>query len=383
MKIALCLEYPIALHGGVSVLVETLAQEFTARGHEIVLVSPDAPDDLENFNSHNQIRQHIQIVSGKFSIAGAKKLARQIANANIDVAHFHFGGVFGWGNRFPFHCPMTHLAALGVPCFSTVHLVVELTEGYCGPQKPFWFKSLMLPLGWSGKMQQLFHAHREIAVSQHDFKKLCRWYWPLKNRFTQIYHSRLHNEPLAQNLSREKIILNVGHIAWRKGQMVLAQAFAKIAPHHPEWNLQLAGYDADDISARQIRSLIAEQKLENRIFLLGDRPDALDLIKRAAIYVQPSFWEALGLALQEAMFVGCACIGSRAGGIPDLISENENGLLFEPGNIAQLADALEKLIGDETRRAQLGRAAANSIRERGMTAGQMAENYLRLYESSR
>ena len=66
-----------------------------------------------------------------------------------------------------------------------------------------------------------------------------------------------------------------------------------------------------------------------------------DLMSRAAIYVQPSFWEALGLALQEAMFAGCACVGSRAGGIPELIEENKTGLLFEPGNVAQLAAALE------------------------------------------
>jgi len=106
-------------------------------------------------------------------------------------------------------------------------------------------------------------------------------------------------------------------------------------------------------------------------------------MSRAAIYVQPSFWEALGLALQEAMFAGCACVGSRAGGIPELIEENKTGLLFEPGNVAQLAAALETLIADEARRENLGRAAAASIQERGMTAEQMVENHLRLYESIR
>jgi len=104
-------------------------------------------------------------------------------------------------------------------------------------------------------------------------------------------------------------------------------------------------------------------------------------MRRAAIYVQPSFWEALGLALQEAMFCGCACIGSRAGGIPELIRENETGLLFEPGNSAQLAGALEQLIANEKRREQLGLAAARSILELGMTAKAMAQRLLELYES--
>ena len=58
-------------------------------------------------------------------------------------------------------------------------------------------------------------------------------------------------------------------------------------------------------------------------------PAEVDLMQRAAIYVQPSFWEALGLALQEAMLAGCACIGSRAGGIPELVQHEQNGLLFD------------------------------------------------------
>jgi glycosyltransferase involved in cell wall biosynthesis len=186
-----------------------------------------------------------------------------------------------------------------------------------------------------------------------------------------------------QTPKRGPVILNAGHIAWRKGQVVLAEAFAQIAPRHPGWILQLAGFDSDGVSAQQIRRLTKERGLEGRIFLLGERTDTFDLMSGAAIYVQPSFWEALGLALQEAMFAGCACVGSRAGGIPELIQENKTGLLFEPGNVAQLAASLESLIADEARRENFGRAAAASIQERGMTAEQMVENHLRLYESIR
>ena len=219
--------------------------------------------------------------------------------------------------------------------------MVNIFAGYCGPQKPAWFKLLLLPLAWIGKMQQLWHTRREIAVSQHDFRKLRRWYWPLRNRFTQIYHSRLSGKPPDPIGDRKPIILNVGHIAWRKGQMVLAEAFARIAQRKPEWVLQLAGSYAEESSVSDIRQLIERHHLQDRILLLGERTDAFELMQAAAIYVQPSFWEALGLALQDAMFSGCACIGSRAGGIPELIRHEKNGLLFDPGNIDQLTNALE------------------------------------------
>jgi glycosyltransferase involved in cell wall biosynthesis len=384
MKIALCLEYPIALRGGVGVLVETLLAEFVRRGHQVVLVSDDDSETLRNTEAGKLIAGHFQWNPRKISRASSKNLARQLAMERVDAAHFHSGGNYGWGNRFPFGCPIYFLNRFGVPCVSTVHLFVGIFDGYCGRQKPFWFKLLMLPLAWCGKMQQLQHTRREIAVSLHDFKKLRRLYFPFRKKFTQIYHSRLRDDTAHfKNSKRGPVILNVGHLAWRKGQFVLAEAFAQIAPRHPEWTLQLAGDEGEMFEAEKIRQFTKEQRLEGRIQLLGERADAADLMRRAAIYVQPSFWEALGLALQEAMFCGCACVGSRAGGIPELIHENQTGLLFEAGNVGQLTRALEELIGDETRRNTLGRAAAASIRERGMTAGQMTENYLHLYESIR
>ena len=64
---------------------------------------------------------------------------------------------------------------------------------------------------------------------------------------------------------RAPIILNVGHVAWRKGQGVLTEAFAKIAINHPGWQLQLAGYDADGSTVRHISQIIKEHRLEDRI----------------------------------------------------------------------------------------------------------------------
>jgi glycosyltransferase involved in cell wall biosynthesis len=382
MKIALCLEYPLAVRGGVSVLVETLFKELASRRHEIVLVSPDSSDALQAAESGRWICEHVFWNPGSNSRANARNLATQIVKTGVQLAHFHFGGNYGWGNRLPGCCPITQLAELGVPCISTVHLVVDMLNGYCGPQRSMLFKLAMLPLAWLGKMQQLRNVRVEIAVSQHDLQKLQRWYWPLRKRFAQIYHSRLREaDSNTMSCEREPVILNVGHIAWRKGQLVLAQAFARIAPRHPKWTLQLAGHDGGDGIVNEIGLLEKNSGLAGRICWLGERRDALDLMRRAAIYVQPSYWEALGLALQEAMSCGCVAIGSRAGGIPELIEDGRTGLLFAPGDTAQLASRLEELINDPARRKQFGSAAAASMRQRGMTAEAMVERHLQLYES--
>jgi glycosyltransferase involved in cell wall biosynthesis len=380
-KIALCLEYPLALRGGVSVLVETLLQGLATQ-YDLVLVSRDSGKDLTRLPVASLIQNHFEWNPATVSLRSSRALAGQLAQAGVQLAHFHFGGNFGWGNRFVGHCPIPYLHKQGIPCCSTVHLVVNPLDGYCGPAKPLWFKLALFPVAWAGKMHSLRHTQKEIAVSRHDLAKLQCWYFPLKNRYLQIYHSRLKKAPLEANAqTREKMILNVGHIAIRKGQVVLAEAFAQLAPKYPDWKLCLIGHVAEKDAAEQVTAITKTHKLEDRIILVGERNDVMDWMSRAGIYVQPSFFEALGLALQEAMFRGCPSIGSRVGGIPELIDHQKTGLLVEHNNAAELARALESLMSNPALREQYGKAGAISIRERGMTFEDMVANHVRLYES--
>jgi glycosyltransferase involved in cell wall biosynthesis len=272
---------------------------------------------------------------------------------------------------------------LGIPVFSTTHLVVSLLFGYCGPQKPLWFKLAMLPLAWAGKMQFLANVQREIAVSQHDLKKLQKWYAPVRRKFSQIYHSRLRAQSQPpEPPAREPIILNVGHIAWRKGQPVLVEAFAEIAAQFPEWKLWLTGDVLEESAAEKIREISKRPGLSDRIVLLGARTDAMELMRRAGVYAQPSNEEALGLALQEALFVGCPAIGTRVGGIPELIEHERTGLLVNKGDAGGMARALARLMSNPGLRAEYGRRGAASILDKGMTVEQMVARHVELYEKA-
>jgi glycosyltransferase involved in cell wall biosynthesis len=378
--IALCLETPLAMRGGVSVLVETMLPALQER-YKLVLVSPDSPGKLEGTPAAGAIAKHLFWDPGAVSRETAQRLAGQLAAEHVDLAHFHLGGNFGWGNRFPGRCPITHAARLGVRTCSTVHLVGSVLDGYCGPEKPLWFKLALLPLAWASKMDVLRHLRAEVAVSRHDAARLRRWYWPVRGKFSVIYHSRIKTLALPAAVKREPMILNVGHIAARKGQQVLAEAFAEVAPRHPEWKLCLVGHVAEEAVGRQIRDIARTRGIEERVVLTGPRDDALDFMNRAGIYVQPSYLEALGLALQEAMFTGCPGIGSRVGGIPELIDAENSGLLVPAGDARALAGALERLMTDAGLRERFGRAGAASMIARGMTEEQMMTRYVELYES--
>jgi glycosyltransferase involved in cell wall biosynthesis len=299
---------------------------------------------------------------------------------DVQIAHFHCGGNYGWGMRQLGSCPIPFAARGGIRCLTTVHLVVTVLEGYCDTKKPTWFKLALLPVAWIGKMHVLKHTTVEIAVSKHDESHMKRWYLPLRSRYHQIYHSRLHfDEPVVQ-VTRQPVILNVGHLAPRKGQLILAKAFASIADRFPEWTLQFAGSDDEGHDTTAINDLAVRHGLSSRIACLGGRSDALSLMASAGIYVQPSIDEALGLALQEALFMGCPSIGSSAGGIPELITDGDNGRLVPKGDVVALAEALSEFMSKPDLRERFAARARPSIMEREMTAEAMVENYRTVYE---
>ena len=380
MRIALCLEYPLAFKGGVSVIARALAEALSTR-HEIVLVSPDGSAEFHRLQKEIPLHSHIRWEPATVSKAQSRQLAAALQQRGVELAHFHFGGNYGWGSRLPGRSPVTHAANCGIRVISTVHSVVSLLEGYCGPGKPLWFKLGLFPLVWVAKMHLLAHVEREIAVSQHDGRLLRRWYRPRAGCFIQFYHSRLAEEEYARaEEPREKLIVNVGHIAGRKGQLVLLEAFRRLADAHPDWNLAFVGSFGDALIERQMRQAIVEARLTHRVLLPGPQENAGQWMRRAAIYVQPSLEEALGLALQEAMFHGCPCVGTRVGGIPELMQPG-TGVLVAPNDAANLAEALVRLMENPGERERLGRAAAASVRAREMTAAAMVRRHLELYEA--
>ncbi len=115
-KIALCLEYPIALRGGVSVLVETLLEGLKEH-YELVLVSRDPAGSLENHPVSKIIAAHIEWKPVEVSPKKTSRaLAEQLKQHGVQLAHFHSGGNFGWGNRFPGYSPMVHVERSWASC---------------------------------------------------------------------------------------------------------------------------------------------------------------------------------------------------------------------------------------------------------------------------
>jgi glycosyltransferase involved in cell wall biosynthesis len=378
-SIGIAADYPITLRGGVGVIVESLIQNLSSR-YRLTLISPDRSPEFISHACQQRLDGHIYVDHDHLSREGARQLAREIQQRALKLVHFNGGGHLTWGNRRGLKSPMPFLRDGGVPCIYSAHQICGLLEGYCRADRPLWYKLALLPAMWSASTYALAHANRIIADSRHDARLLGRNYPWLAHKIDFIYHSRLdQNEPAAPRAEREHTVLSVGHIAFRKGQHVLADAFAQIAPRHPDWKLVMAGPVLETACGEAIEQTRSKHRLHDRILTIGSHPQPDQLMRTAAIFVQPSLIEAFGLALQEAMFRECACIGTRTGGIPELITHEQTGLLCAVNNPSELAQALERLLLTPMMRDQLGQAARLDIVRRGMTGRAMAQQYEALY----
>jgi glycosyltransferase involved in cell wall biosynthesis len=376
--IAVTLDYPLLLRGGVGVIVESLLKNLSPQ-YDVILVSPDEGKELHDHPCWQRIREHIHFPHAQLTRERARHLADSLSKRGVALVHFHAGGNLQWGNRRGTKSPMPFLRRAKIPCIFSAHQISPLLEGYCAKDRSLLYKLALLPAVWSACTYALSHASHVLTDSKHDAHQLKRQYPLLAGKIGFVYHSRLDANEIAAPTGdgREKTILSVGHIAFRKGQHILAEAFARIAPQFPDWKLIMAGPVLQPDCGRQIEKFCA--LYPKQIFLPGSHPAPQQLMKQAAVFVQPSLVEAFGLALQEAMFFGCACIGTETGGIPELITHDRTGLLCPAGNANSLAEAMANLIQRPEKRRQFGNAAHASIIQKGMTGQAMAANYESIY----
>lgn len=153
-------------------------------------------------------------------------------------------------------------------------------------------------------------------------------------------------------------LLCVGNWVERKGIHSLLEAFARLAPEAA--TLHLVGDDrAAPPYAARLRARLARPDLAGRVVVHGpvSREQVAGLYEAADVFVLPSVREPYGTVYGEAMAAGLAVVGWRAGNLPHLAEHEREGLLLEPGDLAGLARALERLADDGALRGRLGDAA--------------------------
>jgi glycosyltransferase involved in cell wall biosynthesis len=146
----------------------------------------------------------------------------------------------------------------------------------------------------------------------------------------------------------------LGQLSKRKGTAELIAALQSLACR-TDWIATLAG----DGSVEESRAIVRNSALESRIKIPGwlGESETDDLLDQTDILVLPSRSENLPMVILEGFARGIAVISTPVGAIPEVIDNGRNGLIVPAGDVAALANALERLISDPNLRRRLGSAA--------------------------
>jgi glycosyltransferase involved in cell wall biosynthesis len=169
----------------------------------------------------------------------------------------------------------------------------------------------------------------------------------------------------------------IASLVENKGHRFLFKAFASLCSEFENIELLVAGKGK---LRPWLENYAAELKIKKHIKFLGLCDDIFHTLRSSDICVLPSIErEGLGLALIEAMACGKPVIGTRTGGIPEVIKDGVNGYLVEPQNVGQLERKLARLICDKSLRRDMGIAGRLRF-EKLFTVDKMASSIDDLYQ---
>ncbi len=159
-----------------------------------------------------------------------------------------------------------------------------------------------------------------------------------------------------------KQIICVARLSSEKGLLGLLKAFAGV--RSSGWNAELILL-GDGPEKTAIETELKHLDLETHVKILGRRsePDTLIAIAESDLLVLPSFMEGLPVVLMEAMALGVPVVASRVAGVPELIEDGKNGLLFHPADWEGLETAIIRNLSDQKEAADLALQAKQTIKQ--------------------
>jgi alpha-maltose-1-phosphate synthase len=368
-------EYPPDVYGGAGVHVEYLARELASLVNLTVhcqgedrpgAVAHRAWDHLAGAN------QALQTISADLSMAAAVTAA--------DLAHSHtwYANLAG------------HLASLlyGIPHVVTVHSLEPLR-----PWKAEQLGGGYALSSWCERTA-VEAATAVIAVSDGMRDDVLAAYPAVPAERVRVIRNGIDTaeyspDPASDVLERYGVdparpsVVFVGRVTRQKGLPVLLRAAAGI---DPAAQLVICAGQADTPELEAEVSDLARGLRARRdgvVWLSGmlAKREVIQLLSHATVFACPSLYEPLGIVNLEAMACGTAVVGSKVGGIPEVVADEETGLLVPPGDPAALAQAVNELVTDERRAAEMGRRGrARAGAEFGWAsiAAQTAELYAEL-----
>ncbi|OGO42530.1 MAG: hypothetical protein A2W36_03970 [Chloroflexi bacterium RBG_16_58_14] len=173
------------------------------------------------------------------------------------------------------------------------------------------------------------------------------------------------------------LVCSVGYLTEQKGHRFLLEAIPLVIQKYPGTIFAIAG---DGPLLKELKGQAEALNLAGAVIFLGNHSNVADLLSLADIFVLPSLWEGLPIALLEAMGAGVAVVASQVDGVEELIVDNQTGLLVPPSDSQALSQAILRLLEEPEFRVNLGQQGKWLV-EKEFNQDQMCNLYRNLFEN--
>jgi glycosyltransferase involved in cell wall biosynthesis len=278
----------------------------------------------------------------KASLAKSVKMIAEAPGALVMIDGLAFGAM-----------PMEYVKQIRQPIIALVHHPLALETGIDAARANYLDRT---------EREALTRTVHVLATSQATADLLVQDFGVAQNSVS-VAEPGTDPAPRAEGNNDIPRLISVGSVTARKGYDVLVAALARI--RDLPWESRIAGsIDRDVAAAKLVRDAISKQGLQDRVHLLGSLDDAtLDAeYQKANLFVLPSHFEGYGMAFAEALARGLPIVGCAGGAVVNTVPA-DTGILVPPGDVAALADALRRLLTDQSEMKRRADAAWNYARK--------------------
>lgn len=255
-----------------------------------------------------------------------------------DIVHIHLSTTVSANRKYIFY-KLAHLYRKRI----VVHL-------HCGSQ---------LSHIWNYKYEEMCTNADKCIVLSNSIRDLVASKTGSEDNIAVVYNPSPSNinVDIPSIQKRDKIILFAATLYREKGYLDLIEAFAQIACKYPEWQLVLAGNGSQDEGINKSVSLGVAKRVKFLGWIKGVDKDRV--FRSASIFCLPSYAEGFPMAVLDAWAYGIPVVTTPVGGIPDIVFDGKNGLLFKPGDVNELAQKLSILIDNQDLSAKISLESMN------------------------
>lgn len=347
---------PYFCFGGAETMCENLTYALKSMGHTVTVVSL--------YNERTPISQRMEQAGVKILYLDKKfgldlsmvpKLAKILRAERPDAVHTHLDVI-------KYAVAAARLSGIK-KCVHTVHNVAD-KEAEGSLQKII--NKTYFSLGWSVP----------VALSPLVQGTIREFYGIPQEKIPVIYNGADLSRCIPKedyNAGETFTFVHIGRFNEQKNHKGLLDAFQKVLSRHPDCRLELLG---DGELLEQTKAYAEALGIAERVRFLGSQSNVYPYLHQADAFLLPSNYEGMPMTIIEAMGTGLPIVATKVGGVPDMLTDGESGLLT-PVEPEAVAEACERLITDEALRTMLGTNAKRNSRR--FSAEYMATEYVKLY----